>query len=253
MKTILVGWVALLAIIFFAGTSEAQIPDQFHGVWQTTPPGTVPTCSEKDSDMRQTVSAERVDFHEGICWPRKVSVTSQDTLLMEAFCEQEDSQWQSRQEWKLWEKNGQRHLLVKSLDPANAYEDNLGLCSGGGSGAAGNIPGAPAEKASLCYREGMSELDIIPDGEGTARIRVELAQDNAHICSLEGTACKTPDGYLYSERLEDGTNCEIPVLIDDKGRVTFRNPGEDCKNHYCGARASFERIEFDASARSRCN
>jgi len=46
------------------------------------------------------------------------------------------------------------------------------------------------------------------------------------------------------------SEAQIP---DDKGRVTFGNPEEGCRNYYCGARASFERIEVEASARSRCS
>lgn len=112
---------------------------------------------------------------------------------------------------------------------------------------------APVQSGSACYREGMSELEILPNADGTFEIGIESAQGNAHICSMSGRATKTADGYLYSERLENGSQCELSIILGSSGNVTFKDPDWTCKEYYCGARAAFEHIEFSPGARIQCN
>jgi hypothetical protein len=313
-----------------------------------------------DSDVRETISAERIDFHEGICWPQTVSVIDERTLRLDARCEQEDSSWQLRQEWNLTGTNEDRRLSMTSLDPERPGQTDMALCSAlsanidnapaparsgplpfpdgryvtdkalcglseqemldrhgdmlgtmvriidgprltnayemsctvsgvrsdgdsihfraecGREGEAGTVAGryvrvsdtsfrlgqetfslcgakAPVQSGSLCYRDGMSELEILPNADGTFEIGIESVQGNAHICWMSGRATKTADGYFYSERLESGGQCELSILLDSSGNVTFKDPDWTCKQYYCGARAAFEHIEFGPGARIQCN
>jgi hypothetical protein len=351
--------IAFMVSISVASASETTIPAAFHGVWQPAEPGMAPTCLPKDADMRQTISAERVDFHEGICWPKAISVTGAQSLRIDARCEQEDSSWESRQEWHVEDSNGRRRLSINNLDPARPYQVRMGLCSGevsngdtdstsrsnvfpfpdgryvtdkalcglseqemlvrhgdmlgtmvriingtrltnayemsctvdnvrvdgddvrfdaqcGREGQTSVVNGryvrisptsfrlgqksfslcgaeAPVQSGSTCYREGMSELEILPNADGTFEIGIESAQGNAHICSLAGRATKVTDGYLYAERLENGSQCELSIVLDSSGNVTFKDTDWTCKQYYCGARAAFENIEFGSGARVQCN
>lgn len=112
---------------------------------------------------------------------------------------------------------------------------------------------APVQSGSTCYQEGMSELEIQPNADGTFEIGIESAQGNAHICSLAGRATKVTSGYLYTERLENGSQCELSIVLDSSGNVTFKDTDWTCKQYYCGARAAFEHIEFGPGARVQCN
>lgn len=352
--------IAFMVSISVASASETTIPAAFHGVWQPAEPGMAPTCLPKDADMRQTISAERVDFHEGICWPTAISVTGAQSLRIDARCEQEDSSWESRQEWHVEDSNGRRRLSINNLDPARPYQVRMGLCSGevsngdtdstsrsnvfpfpdgryvtdkalcglseqemlerhgdmlgtmvrvidgpsltnayemqctvgdvrvegddvrfraqcGREGQADTVNGryvrlsptsfrlgqrtfslcgtdaAPPQTASTCYRNGMSELAIRPNVDGTANIDIESVQGNAHICSLVGTASRTDIGYQYSARLDDDRQCELTIVLDENGSVTFKDPDWTCKQYHCGARAAFEHIEFSPATRVSCN
>jgi hypothetical protein len=97
-----------------------------------------------DSDVRETISAERIDFHEGICWPQTVSVIDERTLRLDARCEQEDSSWQLRQEWNLTGTNEDRRLSMTSLDPERPGQTDMALCSA----LSANIDNAPAPARS---------------------------------------------------------------------------------------------------------
>lgn len=112
---------------------------------------------------------------------------------------------------------------------------------------------APVQSGSLCYRGDMSELEILPNADGTFQVDIESVQGNAHVCSISGRATKAADGYLYSERLEDGSQCELSIIIDSNGNVAFKDPDWTCKQYYCGARAAFEHIEFGSGTRIQCN
>lgn len=343
-----------------ASASETTIPAAFHGVWQPAEPGTAPTCLPRDADTRQTISAERIDFHEGICWPTAISVADAQSLRIDARCEQEDSSWESQQEWRIGESNGRRRLSINSLDPAQPYKGNLGLCSGAASNGAavsssrpnalpfpdgryvtdkalcglseqqmlerhGDMLGAMVrvidgprltnayemqctvgdvrvagddvrfrakcgregkadtvngryvrlsstsfrlgqrtfslcgtdaaspQTASICYRDGMSKLDIIKKDGGSYEIGLMAAMPNKSICGIGGPVTKTSNGYLYSERLEDGGQCQLSIIVDADGGVTFADPDWNCKRHNCGARAYFEHIEFSPATRVSCN
>lgn len=112
---------------------------------------------------------------------------------------------------------------------------------------------APVQSGSACYRDGMSELEILPNADGTFEIGIESVQGNAHICSMTGRATKAADGYRYNERLENGSQCELSIILGSSGNVTFKDTDWTCKQHYCGARAAFEHIEFSPGARIQCN
>src|SRR5690606_33128268 len=83
--------------------ADTQIPDDIHGVWQLTTQGQAPTCLEKDTDIRLSVRARRIDFHEGICMVQSMELKAGNVLQLQAYCEQEDSDWISHQEWRLEE------------------------------------------------------------------------------------------------------------------------------------------------------
>lgn len=120
--------VTFMAAISFAAASETTIPEAFHGVWQPAELGAAPTCLPNDSDIRQTVTAKRIDFHEGICQPSTITATGAESLRLVARCEQEDSSWEARQEWFVRTIGGRRYLSIRSLDPKRPHQADLGLC-----------------------------------------------------------------------------------------------------------------------------
>jgi len=231
--------------------AETQIPDDYHGVWQPTTEGQPPTCVKRDSDIRQTVRARRIDFHEGICTVQSMA-KGENALQLRAHCEQEDSKWVAHQEWKIKDVDGLRYLTIRSLDPSNPYEALYGLCPSLAAEDISANAGNPGPGQAVCYRDGMSELEIRPNADGTANIDIESVQGNAHICSLMGTARRTNAGYQYSASLDDGRQCELTIVLDATGGVTFKDPDWKCKQYHCGARASFERIAFQPSERIPC-
>ena len=362
--------IALMTTVSIAGASATTIPDAFHGAWQPTELGKAPACLPQDGDIRQTILADKIDLHEGLCTPKAVSVTGAESLRIDARCHQEDSSWDARQEWLVRTIDGHRYLTIRSLDPKRPYTADLGLCRGQTASAdlsrpaaqPGRLPlqdgryvtdkalcslseaqmierhgdmlgtmvrvidgenlsdayemkctvrdvriegddihfragcnregeiatvngryarlsptsfrlgrrtfslceaGAPAARqstvasaatrSSICYRDGMSELKIRPNADGTAHIDIESVQGNAHICSLVGTASRTNVGYEYRSRLDDGRQCLLAIMIDGKGSIAFKDPDWVCKQYHCGARAAFEHIQFGPKTRSPCN
>lgn len=246
------GGTALMASISSVPASEIRIPEAFHGVWQPTIEGRAPTCSEIDSDTRQTVSADRIDFHEGICAVQTKKAVGKNGIALQLNCEQEDNGWQSRQEWTRRDTGGLRYLNIRSLDAANPYEALYGLCPTLATESVPENSGNSDHNQALCYRDEASSLEIRPRGDGTASIEIDSVQGNAHICSLAGTASRTSDGYQYRARLENGEQCELTVTLDSKGGASLSDKDWTCKQHHCGARAAFEHIEFQSAARIAC-
>ena len=61
------------------------------------------------------------------------------------------------------------------------------------------------------------------------------------------------NGYRYTERLESGAQCQLSMVFDDQGGISFEDPDWACKQYYCGMRAAFEHMEFGPGSRVDCN
>lgn len=244
---------ALFVIAAASGSlaQEPAIPDVFHGVWQPVEAGKVASCLPKDADIRQTIAGDRIDFSEGICWVQTSAVVNADSVRLGLRCDVEGTESENSQEWRLQQIGDQRQLFVNSLDPDMPYESFLAQCSGATSASALDETASRVHEG-LCYRQDLAGLDVLPQADGTFRISVESAQANAHICGFEGPGTKTNDGFLFSERLDDGTECTLTVRMDDLGNVSFQDPGYACTRYYCGARAAFDAIAFSAKERRPC-
>lgn len=119
--------------------------------------------------------------------------------------------------------------------------------------ASAHADGLPSSEGSLCYREGMTEMEVLAVGDGGFEIGIESVQGGDHFCTLAGTAERTAEGYSYSARLDDGTQCQLSIVIGDSGDVAFRDPDWICKQAYCGARAAFEHIRLSGLSRVPCD
>lgn len=245
------------ALAWFSGFSGAQasdatIPDVFHGVWEGTTLGKAPGCAA-DSDTRIEIGSRRIDYHESVCTVQGVVPGTGNPLQLQTYCEGEGFEWVNVEEWSLQQSGGQSHLVVRSLDPGNAYEAVYGACAGQVVDEAGADMEEAEPARTYCYREDMSELKVTTLGGGRAVFEVESAQGGAHICGLAGEAESSGNGYLYTEQIEGVGLCRLSIVFGDDDSVSFRDPDWTCKQYYCGARAAFEHIEFGPSARVACD
>ncbi len=238
-----------------ASAGDASIPDSFHGIWEPAEAGQTPGCAANNGDIRIKVGSRRIDLHEGICEVQAVAPRSGDALQIRTYCEQEDSDWAASEEWALQQSGGQQYLVVTSLDPDNEYSHVYGSCTGriADASAGDENVGAGETPRSYCYREGMSELKLTTIGDGMAEFEVMSAQGNAHICALSGQAVSAGNGYRYTEQIDGGGLCDLSIIFGNDDSVRLTDADWNCKQFYCGQRASFEHIEFGPNARVRCD
>ena len=49
------------------------------------------------------------------------------------------------------------------------------------------------------------------------------------MCSLSGRANSLMNGYRYSERLESAPQCQLLMVFEDQGGMSFEDPDWACK------------------------
>lgn len=233
-----------------AAASGVAIPAEFHGLWEATQYGVPPACRESLNDGLLRVTPDRMDFHESICVPQGIIPSDDGIFRMQVYCEGEGTEWVKSEALRTQEHAGHRYMAIDGIIPGSHYQYIYGLCPAGAGIATDVQPQEPSR--SYCYRQDMSEFSLTIHGDATADFEIQSAQGGAHICSLSGRATSLMNGYRYSERLESGAQCQLSMVFDDQGGISFEDPDWACKQHYCGARAAFEHIEFGPNSRVDC-
>lgn len=103
------------------------------------------------------------------------------------------------------------------------------------------------EPGSYCFADGDDTLAMDIDDQAAARFTIDSWQGGGHNCGLSGSAAPTPEGWVYEERLDDGSLCKL-VIEAANGMVRISDVNSGCRTTYCGARAMFEGLDFDIAA-----
>jgi hypothetical protein len=101
------------------------------------------------------------------------------------------------------------------------------------------------------YYESEDILEIVPIGEKSAYVRIELNFFNYHSCSLSSVFEYSASRELiaYTDDVHPGpeAGCILRMNVD-KQKISFtdisKNPKASCKNSHCGMRGSFLHAEF---------
>lgn len=249
MERFVFGLIAAFAASTISGQAATTMPKEYHGEWREATERSAPACGRKDDDSKFVVSARRIDIHEGICTPLRVTREGAGHRIR-LSCEQEDGRGIKTEHWQVITVNGRKLLKTRGRYAGQPYSATHGLCAAPASASAASEP-SPARGRS-CYRKGHSEFSLTPRADGTADFSLLSAQGNAHICGIEGRAKAHGEDYRYDERLESGGVCRLTIWTGGDGFIRFSDEEQRCKQHHCGARASFENIEFGSRDRVSC-
>ncbi len=92
-------------------------------------------------------------------------------------------------------------------------------------------------------------LEIVPQPQGRAYLRVHLEFFNGHTCDAAGIADVRGDALVYdSYKMSNGTHCVL-TLRAGHDRLTFADRDDICRTELCGARGVFSEAYFDRAAR----
>ena len=212
--------------------------------------GTAPDCSAEFDDRRLMIAAGGIESHEGGCKLQGLSPGGPAPIEMQLYCQYEGEERVALERWTPRTVAGHRFLTIRSLVPYNPYEIVYGLCTA--RPARAEAPKPRGKGRSACWRSGRSEFKLTTYDDRTADFAILSAQGNAHICELNGTAQSQRDGYLYTEKLDSGGVCRLTIKFGQDDSVRFRDQDDACKQHHCGARASFENIRLGSRSRVAC-
>jgi len=91
-------------------------------------------------------------------------------------------------------------------------------------------------------------LEIVKVSPAEAYIRTHLEFYNGHLCAICGVARLEGGALVYRPR--DSGEGKCALSLRRKGdRLVFDDPGDACKNDFCGARGIFNGQEFPLSGR----
>jgi uncharacterized protein YecT (DUF1311 family) len=104
-----------------------------------------------------------------------------------------------------------------------------------------------------CEGEAESYFDLRPGEGNRVRVRSELTFFNGHLCDFEAEG-EWADDELRVPSEVDESGCVLILRFRD-GKLVTDDPGNNCKEHYCGMRGGYAYIELpkltDAEAKAK--
>jgi hypothetical protein len=91
-------------------------------------------------------------------------------------------------------------------------------------------------------------LEIVKVSPSEAYMRVHLEFFNGHLCSISGVAKQEGDMLVYRPYQDYGEQCALG-LREANGKLVFSDPDGNCRVQYCGARGSFQGMDFPLKSR----
>lgn len=114
-------------------------------------------------------------------------------------------------------------------------------------------PKAPAAQVTgYCFKEADGTLRLDLDGTGRGEFELELWFPSGHLCAIGGPVSPSGNGWVFQERLYDGSLCQLELQATAGQGVRVSDPDHACKRQYCGQRAAMDGVEFPRATQVDC-
>lgn len=275
IRTLIVSAIVSVGFLTPATSFASNVPERFRGVWQVMESGeAVCKASDWDTDLHTDthvrIEPGLVRYHESECRFRTIAKPQLQhdagAIRITMSCEGEGEKWQLTEVWQSLDVLGRTMLAKTNVDKRYPSTILYQKCQGGeGADRIGkpnetNVVSAPAGGSDLravldsgrhCFAQKEEGAELYLDiAAGTAFFSLDVANPRTkHLCSLSGTANRTPTGWRYVDDSQKDQQCSMDMNISD--RISFRLNASECERRYCGARASVEALEFSARDRKK--